>query len=85
MRFHVQDDAYFRYRRMVRAWRYADARAESDPLTRKRRMISARRMLRSNDRKVATVRGVSEWVGQDQNLAFFALLAAQGFEIRQTE
>jgi hypothetical protein len=85
MRFHVQDAAYFRYRRMVRAWRYADARKASDPLTRKRRMLSARRMLQASDRNTATVRGVSEWVGQEVVIEFLALLAAQGHEIRQTE
>ena len=85
MRFYLPQEAFFRYRRMVRSWRYASARAESDLVTRRRRMIAARRMLRGNNRELATVRGVSEWVSEDQNLAFLALLAEQGFEIRQTD
>ncbi len=83
MRFDVPRAAYFQYRRLVRAWRLADARAEKDPDTRRRRIRSARRMLKSNDRTMSEVRGISEWIGQDTLLCFLAALASQGFEVRQ--
>jgi len=85
MRFDVPRDEYFRYRRLIRAWRYADARAEKDPVTRRRRMLSARHMLRSPDRAQSEVRGVSEWVDFDWNLAIFALMAEQGAQVRQVD
>lgn len=49
-------------RRMVRAWRKADARAERDPFTRRKRIRSARGMLRCHDRAKSAVRGISEWI-----------------------
>jgi hypothetical protein len=49
-------------RRWVRSWRKADARAEPHPGTRRRRIVSARRMLRCNDRGLSAVRGISEWI-----------------------
>lgn len=83
MRFDVPRDGYFQYRRLVRSWRLADARAEKDPDTRRRRIRSARRMLKSNDRTMSEVRGISEWIDQDTLLGFLAVLASQGFEVRQ--
>lgn len=83
MKFDVPRAAYFQYRRLVRSWRLADARAEKDPDTRRRRIRSARRMLKSNDRTMSEVRGISEWIAQDTLLCFLAVLSAQGFEVRQ--
>ncbi len=85
MRFDVPREEYFRYRRLVRSWRYANARSESDLVVRRRRMVSARHMLRCNDRALSEVRGVSEWVDMDWNLAIFALLSAQGAAVRQVD
>lgn len=81
--FDVPDEAYFRYRRLVRSWRVADSRMEKDPLTRARRIRSARRMLRCTDRKLSTVRGCSEWMPQAVTLKLLDLLADQGAHIRQ--
>ena len=83
MKFDVPRAAYFRYRRMVRNWRLADARKETDPVTRARRISSARGMLRCSDRPLSEVRGVSEWIAQDTLLGFLAVLAADGHEVRQ--
>jgi hypothetical protein len=83
MRFDVPRQAFFRYRRLVRSWRLADARAETDPDTRRRRIRSARRMLKSNDRTMSEVRGISEWIGQDTLLIFLAILAQQGYPVHQ--
>jgi hypothetical protein len=83
MKFEISQAAFFRYRRLVRSWRIADARAEQDPVTRARRVRSARRMLRSNDRTMSEVRGISEWIGQDLLIEFLALLAADGYAVAQ--
>lgn len=85
MTFSLPRDGYFRYRRLVKAWRIADARREKDPLTRRRRMMAAKRMLRGPERSVSEVRGLSEWVGMDLNLAFLALLAQEGHHVVQVD
>lgn len=85
MRFDISREDYFRLRRLVRAWRYADARMEKDPVVRRRRMISARGMLRCSDRTLSEVRGVSEWVEESWNLAILALFAEQGATVRQVD
>jgi hypothetical protein len=81
--FDVPREAFFQFRRLVRQWRIADARAEEDIDTRRRRIRSARRMLASGDRTMSEVRGISEWISQDQLVQFLAVLAAQGFPVRQ--
>jgi hypothetical protein len=47
-----------RFRRLVRSWRVADARASGDWS----RVTYARRMLRCPDPSLSRVRGVSEWI-----------------------
>lgn len=81
--FDVPREGYFQFRRLVRQWRLADARMESDEVTRRRRIRAARRMLASNDRTMSEVRGISEWIPQDQLVLFLGVLAAQGFPVRQ--
>lgn len=83
MRFDIPQGAYFRVRRLIRSWRIADARSESDPVTRARRVRSARRMLSCNDRQLSEVRGISEWVDQETLIGFLALLSSEGYEVRQ--
>lgn len=83
MRFDIPQGAFFRYRRLVRAWRLADARSESDPVTRARRVRSARGMLRCHDRQLSEVRGISEWIDQGTLIGFLALLSSEGYEVRQ--
>lgn len=83
LRFDVPRAAYFRYRRMVRSWRLADARKESDPVTRARRISSARGMLKCSDRALSEVRGISEWIDQDTMLGLLAVLANEGYVVQQ--
>ena len=78
VRYLVGQDAFWKYRRMVRAWRLADARAASSSY----RIKSARGMLRCHDRALSECRGVSEWIPRDMTAALVALLAAQGHEVR---
>lgn len=81
--FHVPQEAFYRYRRLVRRWRIADARLEADEVTRRRRIRSARRMLSCGDRKLSEVRGISEWIPQDQLVRYLALLADDGSVVNQ--
>jgi hypothetical protein len=47
---------------MIRGWRVADARSDPNPQARRHRMVAARRMLSCNDRRLSSVRGISEWL-----------------------
>lgn len=83
MKFELSRDAWFRYRRLLRSYRIADARQEKHAENRARRISSARRMLQAPDRKIAEVRGASEWIPQDVQIALLGLLADQGYEVTQ--
>jgi hypothetical protein len=72
------DGGFYAFRRMVRSWRVADARASGEL----RRLQLARTMLRCPDRRTSSVRGYSEWIPQALQLAMFANLAERGFDIR---
>lgn len=58
MKMRIPDDVFYRFRRSLRAWRKADARASGC----RYRIRSARRMLQCNERKLSAVRGCSEWM-----------------------
>lgn len=83
MRFTLSREGWFRYRRLVRSWRLADARTARDPKTRARRISSARRMLAAPSRERAEVRGTSEWIPEHVQIALLGLLADQGHEVHQ--
>lgn len=83
MRFDIDRPGWFRLRRMIRAWRLADARQERDARTRARRIASARRMLSHPDPKTSQVRGTSEWVPESVYVGFLGLLADQGHQVQQ--
>lgn len=63
----------YRFRRLVRAWRVANARAAQDW----RRLTYARRMLRCPQRGLSAVRGVSEWVPEDVAVRLLDLVMAE--------
>lgn len=71
------DGGWFAYRRLVRGWRLADARASGD----RRRVDLARHMLTCREPALSRVRGVSEWIPQDVTLAMLANLAGRGFSV----
>jgi len=71
------DGGWFAYRRLVRGWRKADARASGDP----RRIRSARGMLRCHEAPLSRCRGISEWIPQNLTLAMLASLAARGYQV----
>lgn len=75
----LDTQGYWRFRRIVRSWRTADARAAKS----KRRILSARRMLRCFDKRLSAVRGVSEWIDQERGLQILTHLASQGYRVEQ--
>lgn len=50
-------------------------------LSAKKRISSARKMLKCNDFKKSQVRGVSEWIDSEQTLLIAEMLISQGYEI----
>lgn len=54
----LTDPEFFRYRRIVRSWRKADARASNNRF----RIKTARTMLKDNHAERSKLRGVSEWI-----------------------
>lgn len=71
------DGGWFAWRRLVRSWRVADARASGNA----RRLQQARGMLTCNQSDLSRVRGVSEWISQDLTLSMLLHLAARGYSI----
>mgnify|MGYP001116412285 FL=1 len=74
---HRGDGGWFAYRRMVRAWRIADARSAGDPI----RLRQARAMLRCGDPASSRIRGVMEWIPEQVHMALLANLAGRGFVV----
>ncbi len=93
----LDNRGYHVLRRWARSWRKADARAgfyklrEGILLGRSvstaqyrealRRICSARHMLRCSDLKLSSVRGVSEWIGEDLILRMIERLALDGYPV----
>ena len=75
-------EEFYRFRRLVRSWRVADARQQlreardlGEAAAARRRIRSARRMLASNDRDLSRVRGVSEWIPEGLGMALLLIAA----------
>lgn len=86
LKFHMpQREARFAYRRLIRSWRIANARKIEDPKARARAIVSARQMLKFNDRKLSEVRGISEWTDEKLIFEFLALLDRNGYEVIQVD
>lgn len=81
IRISVDLPGYHRYRRIVRSWRIADARASGCP----RRIRSARRMLHCTRPGLSAVRGVAEWLGIEDQLNILDCLASLGHSVRNEE
>ena len=71
------DGGFFAFRRLVRSWRHADARAAQN----RHRIRLARRMLACNARPLSEVRGLSEWVPEGIQEAMLANLATRGYRV----
>ena len=72
------DGGFYPFRRIMRAWRVADARASGDRI----RIRLARGMLRCKDRALSAVRGYNEWVPAEVQSAALANIASRGYAIR---
>lgn len=89
LRLDVDFPTYHRLRRIARGLRLADARRPVSPTNtrptaardRRRRIRSARGMLRCPEPKLSGVRGVSDWIPLDLQLRALAHLASLGGEI----
>lgn len=75
-------EQFYRFRRLVRQWRVADARRELKEAANlrqaaqgRRRVRSARRMLRCADPDLSRVRGVSEWISESVGLDLLNVIA----------
>lgn len=79
LRLEVDDDGFYAFRRLVRRWAIADARRNRD----QRALLFARRMLRCNQRELSQVRGISEWIDQDQALLLVAVVGSMGHSVHQ--
>lgn len=73
MQFDLSDDVYFRFRRLARSWRKADARGAGGY-----RIRTARQMLKCNDADLSKLRGLSEWMPQDLTLALLYIARGSG-------
>ena len=84
LRFEVDMPGYYALRRMFRSWRIAEARKVYNPVERMKRIRTAKTMLKSNDKRLSAVRGVSEWPPLDVSLQFVHLLALRGYQVEST-
>lgn len=72
------DGGWYAFRRLVRSYGVAQARSKGDRAA----QVYARRMLRSNDRDLAEVRGISSWVPRSVVEQLMESLDARGFSVR---
>jgi hypothetical protein len=75
--FNLDNSAWAAFRRIVRGYRTADARASGNAS----RIHSARHMLTCHDKNLSTVRGISEWMEEGTQLQIMAHLRAQGYAV----
>lgn len=75
--YRLDHAGFWAFRRLVRGWRVADARASGDAY----RLATARSMLTCHDQATSAVRGVSEWVPGDVQDLMVLSVAARGFEV----
>lgn len=61
----VSNAEFYRFRRLVRSWRVANARAAGASDGAWERLTYARRMLKTSDPALSRYRGVSEWIPED--------------------
>lgn len=76
--FRIDHQAAAAMRRIIRGWRRADARVAGD----RRRIASARTMLKCHQRELSAVRGISEWFPQALSELALLNIATRGFDVR---
>lgn len=75
------DGGWFAWRRMIRSWRKADARASGN----RWRIRSARQMLKCSEPARARVIGFMEWVPFEVQMAMLGNLGERGYQVRLVE
>lgn len=80
LKFALSNEAFWSLRRIVRCWRVSDARSDHPDLC-SARIVSARKMLRCGARRLSSVRGLSEWISQEEMLTLILFLRSQGHGI----
>lgn len=75
--FDLSMEAFWAYRRIVRAYRKSNARTSQNRF----RIVSARTMLKCHNPKQSAVRGVSEWLEESINLQIMHHLLESGYEV----
>lgn len=83
LQIELSREGFFVFRRIVRAWRKADARVEKNLNVRKSRIIYARRMLACGDRRKSEVRGVSEWINSKMAEKIIWNLVSLGYDVTE--
>lgn len=80
-RFYLQgregDGSWFAFRRLVRSWRVADARAAQDW----KRLRRAREVFKSSNPQVSEVRGYSEWIPPHVQKLLLLNLTTRGYTV----
>lgn len=79
MRFNLDREGGFVYRRLIRSYRVSEARSSDNPSSVK----YPRRMLKCNIRKLSEVRGTASWVPESTSLQMLAFIASSGYGIEQ--
>lgn len=85
----ITREEFYRFRRLVRSWRVADARRElleapsgligtQQRQKARKRLVFARKMLRSSDLDLSRVRGVSEWIPESLGMALLLIASGDG-------
>ena len=69
--------AFWRYRRLVRAWCLSNARKTANSRLRKRYIAQARRMLACSHRKLSPVKPINVWLPEPVSRAFLSMLTAE--------
>lgn len=75
------DGGWFAFRRLIRSWRKADARADRNAW----RIRSARQMLKCSDQGRSRVIGFMEWIPFEVQMAMLANLGERGYQVRFEE
>ena len=74
----LDNQGWYQFRRIVRRWRIANARASKNP---GRRIRSSRRMLKCSELHLSRVRGVSEWITLDLGMSILHFLSMSGYSL----
>ena len=69
--------AFWRYRRLVRAWCLANARKTKNEKLRKKYICQAKRMLRVNSQSLGEVKPINVWIPESVTRSFLQILEAE--------